>query len=33
MGINKIELMNKSKGGRIALEKFDRAYNKSQIRF
>ena len=33
MGINKIELMNKSKGGRIALEKFDRGYNASQIRF
>lgn len=33
MGINKIELMNKSKGGRIALEKFDRAYNATQIRF
>ena len=33
MGINKMKLMKKSKGGQSALEMFEREYNKSQIRF
>lgn len=33
LGMNKIKLMDNSKGGRIALAKFDRTYNASQVRF